>query len=247
VALVAGGLFAYWLVNTVVCARLLERWRRVRRTPELLLGLALLSSASVGYPLVVLASAVPEIGAFAAPLGLLSFQVGVSLYAHFNARVFRPGVAWASALSSACTHVFASVFVVAAYLPWVLDSPEQVARRLLPFALANQCTLFGICTWTALEGGRYYAMMRRRAALAMADPLVVNRFLLWTLLGSLQAANMAVALLLMLAGEDVTRSPLSIACTSANGLASSVLTALIFMPPAWYSRRIAGSRARARA
>lgn len=236
---VAFGLAAFILVNTIVAFRLLGRWRRVRQTPELLLGLALLSSASVGYPMIVLAAAAPQLGPWVSQLGLLAFQVGVSLYAHFNARVFRPGVMWASAFASTCTHLFAVVLVVVVYLPFVFDSPEAVAQHIRPFVVINQCTLVAISLWVALEGGLYYTRLRRRSAIGLAEPLIVNRFLLWTIQGSFSLANMLVALLLMLGGENVVASTLSIALTSASGLAGAVLTVLIFMPPAWYLRRFA--------
>ena len=35
--------------------------------------------------------------------------------------------------------------------------------------------------WGAAESLRYFSMMRRRAKLGLADPLVTNRFLLWGL------------------------------------------------------------------
>lgn len=236
---VAAGLAAFILVNTIVAFRLLGRWRRLRQTPELLLGLALLSSATLGYPMIVLAASAPKLGPWVSHLGLLAFQVGVSLYAHFNARVFRPGVPWASMLASACTHVFAVVLVVVVYLPFVVDSPEAGARHVRLFVLVNQCTLVLISTWVALEGGLYYTLLRRRSAIGLADPLLVNRFLLWTIQGSLSLANMGVALWLMIAGENIVASTLSIASTSVSGLVGAVLTVLIFMPPAWYQRRFA--------
>ena len=35
--------------------------------------------------------------------------------------------------------------------------------------------------WAFVESFRYYIMMRRRVALGLAEPVVTNRFLLWTL------------------------------------------------------------------
>jgi len=226
-------------VNTIVAFRLLGHWRRIRQTPELLLALALLCSASIGYPLIVLAAGAPELGPWVNQLGLAAFQVGVSLYAHFNARVFRPGVAWASAFASLCTHVFAVVLAVVVYVPFVVDSPEAVEQHVRPLAVLNQCTLVAISLWVALEGGLYHSRLRKRSALGLAEPLIVNRFLLWTIQGVLSLANMLVALCIMLTGQNVVASTLSIALTSLGGLAGAVLTVLIFMPPAWYLRRFA--------
>jgi hypothetical protein len=237
--LVAAGLAAFIVVNTIVAFRLLGRFRRQREAPELLLGLALLTSASLGYPSIVLAAAAPELGPWLSHLGLLAFQVGVSLYAHFNARVFRPGVGWASAFASTCTHIFAVVLAVVVYLPFAVGSPEAAAEHVRPFVVLNQGTLVAISAWVALEGGLYYARLRKRRAVGLADPLIVNRFLLWTVQGTLSLANMLVAFWLMLGGENVVASTLSIASTSASGLVGAVLTVLIFMPPAWYQRRFA--------
>ncbi len=37
------------------------------------------------------------------------------------------------------------------------------------------------CGWAFFETANYYRMMRRRSALGLADPLVTNRFLLWSI------------------------------------------------------------------
>lgn len=42
-------------------------------------------------------------------------------------------------------------------------------------------TLALIFAWGFVESARYHARMQRRAALSLADPVVTNRFLLWTI------------------------------------------------------------------
>ena len=236
-----GCLLAYVLVSAVISTRLLLRWRRNREAPELLLGLGLLCSVSIGYPLIVWGSSLPETGAAASRAGMLAFQVGVGLYAHFNARVFRPGETWAKVLASVCTHIFAVVFVVVVTLPAALDTPEAMAQHLFPFGVLNQVTLLVICAWTGFEGLRYHLMLRRRLAVGMAEPLLVDRFRLFGILGCLQTSTMVVGLAVMLSGENVATHNLVILWSSLQGLLSSVLTVLIFMPPTWYVGRFAGA------
>ena len=48
-----------------------------------------------------------------------------------------------------------------------------------PLHLFGEAVRLGGLLWGSSEALRYYAAMRRRLALGLADPVVTNRFLLW--------------------------------------------------------------------
>jgi hypothetical protein len=100
----------------------------------------------------------------------------------------------------------------------------------------------GAFVWTAVEGLREHAMASRRLALGLADPVVVDRFRLWTLYGvsctGITAAN-AVGVLLE---RNLSTSLVVLLPSAVLGLAAASAMVLAFLPPAWYLARV---RARA--
>jgi hypothetical protein len=98
--------------------------------------------------------------------------------------------------------------------------------------------------WAFGETLRYYALMRRRLAIGLGDPVVANRFLLWSLwtgamLGTILVA-IAVRFLLPEFGPDLPatqRAPIVgvfLLLLSTAGVALS----LSFFPPRWYADRL---------
>ncbi len=58
---------------------------------------------------------------------------------------------------------------------------DQVANQTHPVSmLANLWAISGF-TWTFFECAQYYIRMRRRAEVGLGDPIVQNRFLLWSI------------------------------------------------------------------
>ena len=98
--------------------------------------------------------------------------------------------------------------------------------------------------WSALESLRYYRVVRHRARLGLADPVVAGSFLLWGL-GS--GAAFAAALLghstRILTGHGVAEFPLLSLVVSLLGLVAAVSIWLAFLPTPTYLR-IVRSRAR---
>jgi hypothetical protein len=88
-----------------------------------------------------------------------------------------------------------------------------------------------------LESLRYYALMRRRRALGLADPVVTNRFLVW---GAGEAASTLVVLALFVA--TMTQPGISAAdpfvswCVTLAGLLNAFVWWLTFTPPKTYLR-----------
>jgi len=244
-----GCLLAYTLASGVVGVRLLQRARRSRGVPELLVGLTYLCAPGLGYPLGIVSDQIPN-RAVALPMnvaGEVLLVVGLGCYLLFTARVFRPDAAWATwaARLGALALVWVGVATESAVVRYP-DPEEAFAHSQAPLAtlLVVLLASFG---WTALEALRYWRMYRKRMALGLGEAAVCNRFLLWALNGFVSVAWLSACLALFAAGGNPGTHPLGIAVASAGGLGNTVLLLLIFMPPAaytrWLERNAAGSSA----
>src|SRR5215475_11496383 len=93
-AVIGGGSFV--VVGGFVSVRLLMLWRRTRQLPELLLGLGLGLSGTIGYPVSAVARAVGpselQSGLFALS-AVLAFSSQIAMLV-FTWRVFRPAEGW---------------------------------------------------------------------------------------------------------------------------------------------------------
>jgi hypothetical protein len=239
-------LVALGLVGATVGARLALVARRTRGLPELAMGVGLLCVTALGLPLTAVAR-LP--GVVATPAGDALFGVGLAfsltgiLLVHvFTWRVFRPDSAWARA-----GLVLAGAALVVEWLGMMHASGrgttlEEILPHTRPWAIAVVATVAVAFTWTAAESLHYHALLRRRMALGLADPVVANRFLLWAV-GGVATALLCVALVAcMRAGLAPLRHPVPLAIISVAGIATSVAWSLAFLPPTAYLRWV---RARA--
>jgi hypothetical protein len=98
--------------------------------------------------------------------------------------------------------------------------------------------------WMSVESLRYYARMRRRQALGLADPVVANRFLVWGA-GEGMATFVVVALLVVtvVQGGMLASDPIVSACVTLAGLVNALVWWLTFIPPKAYLRWVQGSAA----
>ncbi len=173
-----GGLF--FVMSAVVGIRLLVLAHRNRGLPELLLGLSFLLAGTIGSLL--------EVAGIAAEQQLEPAQVGTLL---MIGKLF--GVA-----GLACSILFIG-WVFRRHEPWaVVPATAVIAASLVafgglaaagtfssgvsaaPWFWVEFATRLGSPCWLGLEAGRYYLQMRRRMRLGLADPVVTDRFLLWT-------------------------------------------------------------------
>ena len=100
----------------------------------------------------------------------------------FTARVFRPNVAWARVLAIVlcvgtvgtliANHALSAHYSIEGY-------PKTLAGvSLFWVGFIVRALTFG---WASLEALIYYRSARKRVAIGIGDPLVTNRFLLWSL------------------------------------------------------------------
>jgi hypothetical protein len=98
--------------------------------------------------------------------------------------------------------------------------------------------------WCSAEGAMYYANMRKRARHGLADPVVSNRVLLW----SVYAISGAITEMLYMTGVAVGGSEGSYpfifdAIMIVTTTAGALLILLAFFPPPAYLRWVAGNTA----
>jgi hypothetical protein len=246
----------YLTAAFVLSAHLLRRARRSRDLAPLLLGVQLLFAMGLGYLLCGAGTAVAMLGAGPSPrlvsvllgTGNAATIVGLAAALLFQWRVFWPSARWPLALGGA--------FVVAMVAGWVGSAAsgafEAGSYRSGWFLLLNGGML-AANLWAALEPLVYHARLRKRFRLGLAEPLIVDRFLLWGL-GSLSRATLIVMgpvsewALLRLEGEArLGFGAAGMGLASVLGLATSVAYWLTFNPTGayvrWVERRYRGSRA----
>lgn len=227
-------------VGGVVGARLLLLARRTRQAPELSVGLSLFLLSAVSYPasLAVLSGQVPL--APARGLSLLSvvaMSVGWAAVFVFTWRTFRPGSAWAQRLSLLGAALILGLGASNLVRVAAADDLAALSRYGTATLVIQLLALAGYA-WTAVEGLRYHALMRRRLALGLADPVVANRFLLWGLTGLFAFLTVSGSTFALLTGASYDRIWLRL-LTAVGGSGCAVCLYLAFLPPAAWLRRLA--------
>jgi hypothetical protein len=245
----------YLLAAFVLSAHLLARARRTRDLAPLLLGIQLLFAMGFGYLLCAAGTGIallshapsPRLVAGLLATGNASTMIGLSAALVFSWRVFSPGERWPLWLGGA--------FAASMLAGW-LGSAASGAFETVSYAngwfLLLNAGMLAINLWVGIEPLVYYAKLRKRVRLGLAEPLIVDRFLLWGL-GSLARAALVVMgpigeLCLRSLGEEGRQAftTVSLAISGLLGLSASVSYWLTFNPtPAyvrWVQRRYRSGR-----
>lgn len=231
-------------VSTLVAVRLLLLHRRTGAWPEFLLGGMLLLSLGVGYPLNIATYQVgPGWSGVLLAAASITVAVGFSLLFVFTWRVFRPQATWARVLTAAGVVILLGKGLHGAFQALhrgVVDMielpPVEILLQTVPLVVAY--------FWTACESLRYYAVMRRRARLGLADAVVTNRFLVWGVMGLCATGGVTLNIVAVLLHVDALTSPWILLPSALLGFAEATFLTLAFVPPRSY---LAWVRARAAA
>jgi hypothetical protein len=234
------GLLAFAATSIAIGFRLLLLGRRTRGVPELTIGSGFVVGCLFGY--------IPETIVLSTDLLPVKFeslilsvtQVAIRLAAIsilvFTTLVFRAESAWAKK--------FAGVIVLVLIVSWfefrftrVFASNSRDLFWYDCFAFARSIAI----AWGATESFAYYARLRRRLRLGLADPLVANRFLLWGVGMTSMTALMASTLLASVLSVDPA-SASWVLFESFAGLVGASTLWLTFFPTRAY-RRFVESRA----
>lgn len=235
--LLAAGALAMIAVDAVVGVRLLLLARRTREVPEAALGTAFLLLGAIGYPLTTLArrGVIASDGINAALMGggLLVQDIACFAVVLATAQTFRGGTRVGRGVVAG-----AAIWFAASWLGQLVTSGFGPLETHLAYSagLAARTAAFG---WASFEALRAHAHGRRRLRLGLAEPLVVNRFLLFGIgMGAVFAA-----FVIFIVGQLTTANPSAaawvLAATGVMGIASAIPTWLAFLPPASYRRRFA--------
>jgi hypothetical protein len=184
----------YIAVVLTLGVRLMLLAIRSRQIPESFLATHFLACCGAGYLLSIIGlTAARDPGMFPAAvttgtlaLGHLGSCVGVFAGICFNFLVFRRNELWAKALVA-----LAAVAITTGYVGYGLTGGFAHGRFEGVWFWLFYGTFAWGAAWVMIEPLRYYGVMRRRLHLGLAEPLVVNRFLLWGI-GSLGRFLMVV-------------------------------------------------------
>ena len=162
-----------WALIVAVGVRLVvQDWRARGALAALGMALVLLGTGAA-----MLAHALDAADPSLATTGLWVLTTGTVLVAWFTQLTFHPGNTWARAAVGACAVVLA------------LGLQHQLTACGLGTGHVTQSpvmafTRAAVLAWPAVESLRFRRLYARRMALGLADPVVANRFLLfsvWTL------------------------------------------------------------------
>lgn len=237
------GFAAFFFASLVVGARLLGLAASTRQAPELLIGLAVLGIGPVGFGLQTLAALAGDssLGEALAATGACAVAGGIWAKLTFNWLVYRRESRLALGLALLLATAVAAHLLAQPLLGSFLDATRDVrltAARGVVQALA--------LAWGSAEAFAYWARLRRRARLGLADPVLVNRFWMWATSAGAAGLGTAIGVAASVAtGVDPLRLPAILVSSSAHGLVAAVGMWLAFAPPEAYTRWLARGRASA--
>jgi hypothetical protein len=230
----------YFITIAAVAFRMLRMAWRNRAVPEFLLGAGLVFGGMLGGPLegagmATRADLGPAIAGRLLLLGKTLALAGVVCHACFIWRVFRPQASWGAALvgvlfaggaAGLAGHAVNGAFATGE-IPIVWFCVDLVGR-------------IAVSAWLVVEGAVYYRVMKRRLALGLADPVVTNRFLLWSVAGALTIVMLLASVppYFLDPGENMLIITANLMMFSTTGICVSTLYFLTFFPPEVYRRRL---------
>ena len=219
--------------------RLLRGAHALRAAPELALGLFFVLVSALGYiPRIVgaeLALLSPDYAVPLYRLAIFGLTLSAAPITWFTWQVFRPDSRGAGIYTCAV----AAVSVVLAVASYRASSGVAGDAPLLGPRIALNAASVG---WACFESVKHWLRARKRAAIGLADPAVVNRFLLWGIGTGLMITMVAVRWLsrtligAAVPGELSTARIVVSLVQTGIGLGVVAAMWLTFYPPAAYQR-----------
>lgn len=231
-------------VGWIVGGRLLLLASRTRQLPELALGIDFWLIGGIGYPLAIASGPLAASSAlFAAVVALVASttasHVGMLFHGIFTRAVFRPQERWArwAVIAAGVAAVIGFLASLRVGLAWLGGDVPDAADRMAP-ALFLMGVAFLICLWSAIESFAFHAKARRRLALGMIEPVVVNRSLLFGIHSTMTATGCLVNAWFIVTSPLSVLDPTALTFAGLCGTTGAVAVILGLMPPAGYLRWI---------
>jgi hypothetical protein len=245
--LVVGSVVLCALVGTLVGLKLLSIAAGSGKFPEFAIGVGLFVYAAVSQTSLLVTQALGEEASLALRMGLtvlriVAFFVTLLALSLFTWKVFGAESRWRQALTAGIAVsalISAGLSIWTSWLQLTADVPLPLVGKLglTPLYVLT----FG---WMSLESLRYYALMRKRQALGLADPVVTNRFLVWGAGEGIASLVVLVLFVVVLArGQMSVDDPVVSGCVTLAGLVNALVWWLTFAPPAAYLRWVQGDAA----
>ncbi len=227
----------YMLTISVVGFRMLMLARRTRGLPELFLGCSLLVGGTLGAGTEAAAySAMDQVAPsrvgwllIVGKVIALSGLLGQVLFVWW---VFRRDAPWGLWMVFGLT-----LLPVLSILAFLHNGTWQSGHMPTWICAVEFIGRAGGSVWMLTEALAYWAKLRRRARLGLADPVVTNRFLLWSMAGACGLIMLATSLPPVLVSDSHSDSSwlaLDLVVFALAGVATSLLYWLTFLPPASY-------------
>lgn len=240
---ILGGSFV--LASLVVGLRLLYLGLRTGEAPGRLIGSGLLLSSVVGYPLMAVsrnAVALPEdTRALLACSAAAALTAGTILIARFVQKVFREGSPVAAAAFGLLALSMLGMFIAQSFgVGW---AAWAATGDVGPWSGARMGLLVP-SAWGAGESLRYHALLKRRLALGLSDPISVDRFRLFGVSMAAGCVTAAATVVCQFLGIEILGTLMGAIVLSPVPIAAVALW-LAFLPPRGYTARIEAAHARA--
>jgi len=225
---IGGGSFI--LVSLIVGVRVLLLARRTRALPEFSMGLGLVLMGGLSYPINVAArmsvDLSPDTRVGMMLVSQLLMWLGCVAIGVFNWRVFRPEARWPLALLVGFASAMLVVFLIQCLTLGMfafVDGREGIYR----FGIVPQGVPY---LWGFLESALYYAKLRKRIGLGLAEPTVARRIGLWAItMGASTAINWFMITLEILDIDSAT-APIAGLVLGPVGLVCTVSLWIAFRP-----------------
>ncbi len=230
------GVASLWLTCVTLGPSLLLRGIRSRAFPETTIGVTLLGTGALGLPLQTLsrlaAADHPGMVAALAGSGLAAGTLGMMALCTFAWRVFRPE----SRLSRGICFGLCLLLLGSALTQALVGGlGANVEYHWLALAVTER---FIVLAWTAFEAGAYHGQVRKRCRIGLADPMMVNRFLLATVAAAAACGICLVLGVMLVSGVLLRESAVLGSAFTLLTLACAVSLWLICTPPSAYARFI---------
>jgi hypothetical protein len=241
---------AFWLGS-----RLLNRAGRPGGgTPELLLGLHLLFAIGVGSIFLSIATTSAYLPEMISPAvfggltigGNLATLFGLTAALWFNYRVFHGGQQ-----SGRVVAIVTSALMAGGFVLYAARGGMKMGDLYGPASWPYVATMVIADLWLVTDALRFRAQLRRRLALGLAEPLVVDRLLLWSVasLARIGLVLIAPVTSVVVGGTTDLRISLVPALLAASAAMIFVATVSLWLMLApseayrrWVERRYAAAR-----